>query len=276
MRIKNRGETGYQQELYGNCITVERSFNRAGTSGFKLRSATDRIISTRKADLEEISDYYALQIDNPINVLTQDHARQFLSGSSPADKYKFFLKGIQLEQLRHDYELFAESIEQIVATFGDKQAQVATLIAKCDKAKNLLEMVDRHQQVRKRINELGAQRVWSQVEEQERQLAAIDEKIRENDEQINQVQSRIERVSAVYDELVSKQEEADQRVEQCKSDRAPLEMRKGELSQEHEDVKLEGQELQVSSTTVYQPEALTRGRNSRGLSPRRSRRQKVR
>ena len=42
VKIKNKGESSYQHELYGDHILVERQFTRAGTSGFKLKSCTGR------------------------------------------------------------------------------------------------------------------------------------------------------------------------------------------------------------------------------------------
>lgn len=96
MKLKNTSDTAYQHEVYGNTIIVERHFSRAGSSNFKLKSSSGKIISSRKSDLDEICDYFALQIDNPMNVLTQDMARQFLNNSIPLDKYKFFMKGTQL------------------------------------------------------------------------------------------------------------------------------------------------------------------------------------
>ena len=92
---------------------VQRHFSRSGSSNFRLKSSTGRLVSNRKADLDEICDYFALQIDNPMNVLTQDMARQFLNDSSPSDKYKFFMKGTQLEHLDGDYLQIEQSIDKI-------------------------------------------------------------------------------------------------------------------------------------------------------------------
>ena len=50
-----------------------------------------------------------------MNVLTQDMARQFLSNSSPSDKYKFFIRGTQLEVLDADYKLMEEHLDSINA-----------------------------------------------------------------------------------------------------------------------------------------------------------------
>ena len=48
VKIKNEGEGAYKHALYGDSIIVERHFTRAGTSGFKLKNANDKLISNKK------------------------------------------------------------------------------------------------------------------------------------------------------------------------------------------------------------------------------------
>ena len=248
VRIKNGGETGYQPDLYGNTITVERNFNRAGTSGFKLRAANDRIVSTRKADLEEIGDYYALQLDNPISVLTQDQARQFLSSASSNDKYKFFVKGVQLEQLYHDYELLAESIAQTEATFHDKQEQVAALLSRRDKAKELLDLVGRQRELRKRMNELGMQMAWVQVEEQEKRLVQFDNELRTLDKNLDAARIRADEASTAYDEADSRKIQLDDDFRECGAEKVRVEEEKSNVKIINEEAKQEGLEIQVNAS----------------------------
>lgn len=168
MKIKNQGESAYLPGDYGDSITVERHFNRNGTSWFKLRSKTGRVISSRKADLEAICDYFALQIDNPMNVLSQDLARQFLSTSSPAEKYKFFVRGVQLEQLDQDYRLLEETIDNIEHKLGGRQDDIKILEDRKEKARMRMVLSDKHDSLRDRIRNLRRQMAWAQVEEQER------------------------------------------------------------------------------------------------------------
>ncbi|KAK3074202.1 Structural maintenance of chromosomes protein 6 [Teratosphaeriaceae sp. CCFEE 6253] len=110
VKIRNRGERAYKPELYGRSITVERKFARSGNNGYKLKNPEDKTVSTKKADLDDLLYYFGSQIDNPINVLTQDLARQFLANSSPADKY--FIRGTWLEELDRDYNITEEKPRQ--------------------------------------------------------------------------------------------------------------------------------------------------------------------
>ena len=51
-------------------IIVERRFSGSGISTFKVKSFTGRLIPTRKSDLSKSCNYFPLQIDNPMNVMT--------------------------------------------------------------------------------------------------------------------------------------------------------------------------------------------------------------
>jgi len=106
IQLKNQGEEAYKHDLYGDSIVVTRRFTKEGASSYKIKSKDGKLISTRREDLSAICDHMNIQVDNPMNVLTQgtfnelhlhyrvfswrdaDAARQFLSSSHPSDKYK--------------------------------------------------------------------------------------------------------------------------------------------------------------------------------------------
>lgn len=166
-------------EVYGESIIVERHFSKNGASGFKLKSEKPippseeptrpaRIISTKKSDLDVISDYFSLQIDNPMNVLSQDMARQFLSTSSPIEKYKFFMRGVQLEQLDQDYRTIEDSVDQMEHKIAGKEEELEVLKSKNERAQAKLAMSEKHQSMRDKARKLRCQIAWAQVEEQER------------------------------------------------------------------------------------------------------------
>lgn len=168
VRIKNQGEGAYMPDDYGKSIIVERHFSKTGASGFKIKAENGRIVSTKRAELDSILDYFTLQFDNPMNVLSQDMARQFLSSSSPAEKYKFFVKGVQLEQLDQDYRLIEEFVHQIIEKLKSQEQDVEILKNRRNAAKRRLDLSDQHEAIRERIREVRRQMAWSQVEEQER------------------------------------------------------------------------------------------------------------
>jgi len=168
VRIKNQGDGAYLPEDFGKSIIVERHFSKSGASSCTIKAENGRIISTKRAERDAIIDHFTLQFENPMNVLSQDMARQFLSSSSPAEKYRFFVKGVQLEQLDQDYRLIEESGDQIEEKLRSKEQDISSLKDRRDAAQKKLEMSDQQESLRNRVRNLRNQNAWAQVEEQER------------------------------------------------------------------------------------------------------------
>ena len=237
MKIKNQGETAYQPEQYGDTITVERSFNTSGTSGFKLKNSNGRLVSTKRIDLEDITDFYALQLDNPMSVLTQDNARQFLNSSTPADKYKFFMKGVQLEQLNQDYELLQENIQQIENTFEDKQVNIRQLEERKLKAESNWRALERADNIRNEINLQCVKMAWSQVQDQENILGSFDEKLGNIDQRLSIARTRVDKESTNFEHAEQRQVAARHDLDELESELAAKTDERTGMSQEYDAAK---------------------------------------
>ena len=235
VRIKNTGGSGHKRELYGDHINVERQFSRSGSSGFKLKSSTGRIISTRKADLDAICDDFALQIDNPMNVLTQDMARQFLNNSNPYDKYKFFMKGTQLEMLDADYLQIEESVDVIETGSEVRERDLKDLEAKYRKAERNLQLSQEQDFMRAKIAQLSRQMAWAQVEEQERALATLETGVRKSTDDIREAEKEVDRASERYEKARQLHDRALSGVHELDEDLHPL------LREEEEKTAIYGQ-----------------------------------
>ena len=73
--IKNQGEDAYKHDVYGDSIIITRKFTKEGTSTYKIMSKLGKHVSSKKEDLSAICDHMNIQVDNPMNILTQDSAR---------------------------------------------------------------------------------------------------------------------------------------------------------------------------------------------------------
>ncbi|EFW16870.1 DNA repair protein Rad18 [Coccidioides posadasii str. Silveira] len=250
VRIKNQGDSAYLPNEFGRSITIERHFSKSGTSGFRIKNASGRVVSTKRSDLDSITDYFALQIDNPMNVLTQDMARQFLSSSSPAEKYRFFVKGVQLEQLDQDYHLIEESIEHLNTKILTHSGELKDLEAKRDKARARLALSNRHEGIRARLRNLRAQMAWVQVEEQERIRDSFDEEIIKATQKITVLEGEVERSDALYQDADSACGIAVNLVREAKSELDTLHHSKKEIQSRYDSDVQERHELQATQRTI--------------------------
>ncbi|KAL4948007.1 hypothetical protein BDW69DRAFT_177269 [Aspergillus filifer] len=242
VRIKNHGDGAYLPDDYGQSILVERHFNKSGASSFKIKAENGRIMSTKKAELDAIIDHFQLQFDNPMNVLSQDMARQFLSSSSPAEKYKFFVKGVQLEQLDQDYRLMEESGDQIEEKLQAKAQDIYILEDRMKAALKRLDISNQQSSLRDRIKNIQGQMAWAQVEEQERIKDSLEAEIFTMDSQKAEAEAEIERCDSAIREVEAENETAAEytkrvsaRVEIAQNERNDIQARNDEtMGERHE------------------------------------------
>ncbi|KAG5221636.1 Structural maintenance of chromosomes protein [Salix suchowensis] len=168
--IKNQGEEAYKPQEYGKSIIITRRFSKEGSSTWKIKSKDGRTVSTKKEDLAAICDHMNIQVDNPMNVLTQDAARQFLSASHPNDKYKFFLKGTQLSQLSEEYELCFDNIKATSRVLNQKKEALPDLRAEFREATRRFEEAAKARELKKKQDELKKELAWAHVKTKELEM----------------------------------------------------------------------------------------------------------
>ena len=237
VKIKNQGVGAYKRDLYGDAIIVERHFNIQGQQGYKIKSKDGRIISTKKAELNDITDFFALQLDNPVNVLTQDQARQFLNNSSHAEKYRFFMKGVQLEQLDQDYSLLGEMLDSIEHSLDNVKDDCRSLKEKHDAAKKKFERSKKQETLRERIRAIARQLAWIQVQDQEQELEACEQTIQQRRENAAAKEDELLNLIATFDTSNSVYEEAKNEYERIEAEKAPIETRHQDAKETFEKVR---------------------------------------
>ncbi|RMY28840.1 hypothetical protein D0866_09127 [Hortaea werneckii] len=235
VKIKNQGDGAFKPEVYGRSITVERHFTKSGSSSFKLKSSEGAVVSTKKTELDDIRDYFAFQLDNPINVLTQDMARQFLSNSTPADKYKFFIRGTQLETLDQEYKCIEENYNNMLIRLDGRDEDIAVLENKMKQAQARKARSEQVGSLREKIQEMKNMHAWAQVEEQERALEACAQQVRDAEERVAEREEAYRAATGTHEGEDQAYEAAERSVEEAKRVVTPLKDELDKRRQEHKD-----------------------------------------
>lgn len=212
IKIKNQGDDAYQPLLYGETIIVERHFNMNGSSSFKVMSANNKIISRKKQEVDDIVEYFCLQVDNPLNVLSQDNARQFLNQASAKQKYKYFVQGVQLQQLDEDYRLVEDYLNANESKVGDLETKLDNAKRENERAQKNYALVMESSSMRQQHQLLRQKLGWSQVADQERKLAETEEKIVQADGIIGDAQRNVEAKAQELERLDEQVAESEQAV----------------------------------------------------------------
>ncbi|KAI9443259.1 P-loop containing nucleoside triphosphate hydrolase protein [Lactarius indigo] len=201
IHLKNQGEEAYKHDLYGDSIVITRRFTKEGSSSYKIKSRDGKLISTKREELSAICDHMNVQVDNPMNVLTQDAARQFLSSSHPSDKYKFFLRGTQLSQLSEEYETCLENISQTSKVLMRKKEAIPDLQAHYKEVLTRFEEASRAREQRHKADELKKELAWAHV-------ASKQDEVTERATEVHKLQQRIPKIQRSLDEADTKFEAA--------------------------------------------------------------------
>ncbi|KAL7620002.1 Structural maintenance of chromosomes protein 6 [Parahypoxylon ruwenzoriense] len=230
VQIKNQGPDAYKSDLFGESIIVERHFTKSGSSGFKLKSATGRIISNKKGDVDDVVEYYCLQVDNPLNVLSQDNARQFLNAATPAAKYKYFVQGTQLEQLDQDYQLLQETLEANETRLVAFEENIGFLKEKSEKAVKLRDALTKSAEMRRQSKVYSNQLAWAQVMEQENILQQKEEAILSAQEEVARTEATIREKTETLGGIDDKIREAQETMDLLRQDESQLQEQETEAS----------------------------------------------
>lgn len=244
VKIKNAGSDAYQPDTYGSSITIERHFTKSGASGFKIKNDQGKVVSTKKQEVEEISEWYALQIGNPLTVLSQDNARQFLNAASPAQKYKYFVSGVQLEQLDNDYKMSQDTLDKTLILRDDLDEKIDVVKKEMDDAQRLAEIAQKNQGLREKARHYRNQLVWSQVVERERELEQRNTDLARRDEQLIALERDTVKMSGKLDEADEKLARAQEAREALNSEEETFEEKMVAAETAWNDAKRKQTELQ--------------------------------
>ncbi|CAR22883.1 DNA repair protein SMC6 [Lachancea thermotolerans CBS 6340] len=165
--LNNEGFGGYEQGTYGTEIRIERTIKKSGPAGFSLKSETGKEISNKKRDLQAIVDYFAVPVMNPMCFLSQDAARSFLTATTPADKYKHFMRGTLLEDTETNLKKALEIATTAQSNLNYHAENVKLLRQDYDHTKKLLKELTANHDLTDRKRALQGKLLWLSVVENE-------------------------------------------------------------------------------------------------------------
>ncbi|TIC45393.1 P-loop containing nucleoside triphosphate hydrolase protein [Wallemia mellicola] len=210
LKLKNEGTEAYKPSVYGSTIIVERTVKDNGNS-LKLKSSSGKTVSTTRQELTAICDHFMIQVDNPMNVLSQDQARQFLSASHAKEKYEFFLKGTQLTQLSDEYQLISENISNARDATVRKKERLPALEEAASRAHTRYKEATKARDQQHKLLEFKNELAWSvpaaiekDINEEEKgyevarqRMVAIEEALQAAEMSYQETQAEVDRYESM-------------------------------------------------------------------------------
>eukprot|EP00039_Didymoeca_costata_P002125 m.57679 g.57679 ORF g.57679 m.57679 type:complete len:1141 (+) comp11124_c0_seq1:119-3541(+) len=170
----NEGEFAYKPELFGDEIEIERTIKKTGSS-YKIKNkTTNKVVSTAVRELNEMVEEMALQVDNPIVILTQEESKRFLKTNSPKELYKLFAKATMLDRLDKEKQDLAHSQRDIKSRIENHKAGSNDMKLEVLEAERKYKELTLIQNLEEKFKELERKAVWTTIKEYEDSLAQTE------------------------------------------------------------------------------------------------------
>ncbi|KAK3085167.1 hypothetical protein FSP39_025362 [Pinctada imbricata] len=291
--LRNRGPDAFKHNAYGDAIIVNRKFTADGGSHYKIKSKTGRVVTTKREELTNITDQFNIQVDNPVSILNQDTSRNFLNSKNSNDKYKFFLKATQLEQMKLDYSRANEQKEVTKVMIEKKKESLPNLATEVLKLEQQFKSLTAVNDLKAKMKKHKEEMAWAFVIAKERALVPMQKEHRYEEDRLPAFKKKVDESKAKEDDCVKRhkaiQEELKRTSEEvnvlrpqfdeAKKDlnekkknarSAQIESRKIEnhlrkLTQEREDIKAKIKDLQKTAQTDFNSEKKKQEANIQSL-----------
>nr|XP_016851959.1 PREDICTED: structural maintenance of chromosomes protein 6 isoform X2 [Anolis carolinensis] len=282
--LRNRGEDAYRPEHYGNSITVKQHISLEGHRTYKLQSSTGAIISAKKEELTAVLDHFNIQVDNPVSVLTQEMSKQFLQSKNEGDKYKFFMKATQLEQMEEDYtyimatksrtsdqiEQGEEFLEGLAMQVSEKEARYKSIAALSEMQNDLKQLQNQIAWAMVRDTEKEVKTIKDDIDSKEARTKKFVEKVNEWKDKVNVAE---ENHRTIQEKLEKLTEEAQNLQPSCRISKTDVQAKRKayndaevahnraqadlkRLGKDHEHLCQKIKELKNSAERISEPERL--------------------
>jgi chromosome segregation ATPase len=76
------------EEKYGEEVSIERTISKSGSSTYRIRADNSKWRPLKRSELDYILISFNIQLDNPVAILNQEIAKNFLRTKDPKDKYE--------------------------------------------------------------------------------------------------------------------------------------------------------------------------------------------
>ncbi|KAF3236445.1 Structural maintenance of chromosomes protein 6 [Orbilia oligospora] len=250
VHLRNRGD-GFRKDVYGETIIIQRTFNRDGVTSYKIKAKSGKVVSTAKKELSDIIDYMSLQVDNPMTVLSQDLARQFLSNSTDEDKYKFFMKGVQLDDLYALYQALKSQQAQIDGVLESKAEDIRELKEDKEAAEKKFKLVQQTDDLRNNVTELLLTHAWAQVSESKLCLETANKKLSDSQRTKEELNMKLENANITVKTWDQKVSQALEAVENSSDSINPLKDEKKELEGRLLSNRKNFEQIQLEERSIY-------------------------
>lgn len=214
IKLRNRGHDAFRPDVYGESIIVQQRLTADGGRSYKLKSCSGSLVSSKKEELTAVLDHFNIQVDNPVSVLTQEMSKHFLQSKNESDKYKFFMKATQLDQMKEDYSYIMETKTRTRDQINFGAERLHELKRECMEKEEKFKNLSSLSEMKEKLEDLKRKMAWAMVSEAEKQIVPFRERLAGEEgrtvkfeQKINEWQDKVKDAHESFRSLQDKLEE---------------------------------------------------------------------
>ncbi|XP_017114016.1 structural maintenance of chromosomes protein 6 [Drosophila elegans] len=180
--LSNAGLRPFKADIFGPHLTVVRQI-RHSSSTYDLQDARGRSVSKKVAEIRRMLLCFGINVENPIFVLNQEAAREFLKELEPSSNYRLLMKATQLDvctssltechaQRRH----FTQNLDQLEKKRDAVAKQVEAEEEKLSILKNKEVVKEKLEQCRVKLAWMAVTRYQEELNNLEHSIKLIENK----------------------------------------------------------------------------------------------------
>ena len=176
--LRNSGSDAYRRDVYGDSIIVKRKLTLEGANAYKICTSENRVVSTKREELDLILDYFNIQVDNPVVILNQQASKEFLLSNTPKDMYRFFMRATLLEQLLKEYQQAIEAKCVAHEELTKKQQELELMKEEVQRYQRAYDACSSVDKLRNKITKLKEEMAWAFVCEKEKIMESVTKELK--------------------------------------------------------------------------------------------------
>jgi len=212
--LRNSGTDSFSPDIYGNSIIIKRKLTFEGATSYKICTSENRVVSTKREDLDMILDYFNIQVDNPVVILNQLASKEFLLSNTPKDMYRFFMRATLLEELLKEYDEALEAKRVTQDELTKKHEELELMKEEVQKYQRAYDACSSIDKLKSKIGKLKEEMAWAFVCEKEKMLEGVAKELKAEELRRPKFVQKLEECQKKHKE---KQEEHSRLEEELKS-----------------------------------------------------------
>ncbi|WUR03146.1 structural maintenance of chromosomes protein [Vairimorpha necatrix] len=166
----------FEYDFFGDFIYIEKRVT-IKNSTFSIYNKSKAVWSHKMEDLEDILDAFNIRLENPLNYLTQEQSKKFLSSADPELLYKLFLKGTEIADIKLINEKYESNIMTLKETIENIEGNVKSIEENLEKETKRITLISNIDNLRNIIKNDENELRWTCIYKSKNQAKVIEDKI---------------------------------------------------------------------------------------------------